>query len=101
VGGWVGLFVTNRITFLLFSTAGPTDNINSYIKNYLQKRKDSEALNSGLKKQLETKAQVSKNDNEKQKELQTIIDDLIKTEEMLNPKVQLVSTVKVEGFIPG
>jgi hypothetical protein len=68
-----------------------------------KKHKTSEALNSCLKKQLlvETKEQVLKNNIEKHEELQIIIDDLIKTEEMLNPKVQLVSTVKLEGFIPG
>jgi len=61
-----------RITSLLFSTAGTTDNTISYIWNYLQNLKASETLNSDLKKQLEAKEQVLKSNTEKQKELQTI-----------------------------
>jgi SMC interacting uncharacterized protein involved in chromosome segregation len=60
-----------------------------------RKLKKSEAFNSHLKKELTAKGKVLKSNNEKQKELQSIIDGLTKTVESLNRTVQRVSTCKV------
>jgi len=54
-----------------------------------------EAVNSHLKKQLAAKEEDLKSNNEKQEQLQSVIDGLTKTVESLNRTVQRVSTCKI------
>jgi uncharacterized protein YlxW (UPF0749 family) len=60
-----------------------------------RKLKESEAINSHLKKQSAAKEKLLKSNNEKQEQLQSVIDGLTKTVESLNRTVQFVSTCKV------
>jgi len=60
------------------------------------KLKESEEVNSHLKKQLAAKEEVLKGNNEKQEQLQTLINDLTKTVKSLNRTVHRVSTCKIQ-----
>jgi hypothetical protein len=61
----------------------------------------SEAVNSVLKKQLEEKEQVLKDNNQKQAQLQTTVNGLTRTVESLNQTAELVSTRTVQVFTLG
>ena len=61
-----------------------------------RKLKESEAINSHLKKELAAKEKVLKSNNEKQEQLQSAIDGLTKTEGSLSQTVQRVCTCKVQ-----
>ena len=61
-----------------------------------RKLKESEAINSRLKKELAAAEKVLKSNNESQKQLQSVIDGLTKTVDSLNRTVQRVSTFKVQ-----
>jgi uncharacterized protein (DUF3084 family) len=61
-----------------------------------RKLKQSEAINSHLKKQLAAKEEVLKSVNEKLEQQLTVIDGLTQTVESLNRMLQLVSTCKIQ-----